>query len=111
MANRILLRQLRINVVCEVEYVSARFVGKGQVHDLSQKGLCIVGRHAANIGMRLSLSLHLPNEPELIQVALVSVHWFRGDQFGVRFERMTPKARERLCRFFLVEPSDLPLAS
>jgi hypothetical protein len=75
-----------------LHYLSADYVGKGVVTNLSQSGVRIQGEHAVEPGLCLALRIKLPNEGPTIEVERATVRWVEGYDFGMEFDRLSPLA-------------------
>ena len=80
----------RYSVDCPVYYMGASFLGKGLAVEVSREGWRIIGDHPVEVGMTLTLSLLLPDDPVPVKVEKASVRWVRGHTFGIKMLIMQP---------------------
>ena len=75
-------------------------MGDGNVVDLSNKGLRILGNMAVKAGLEMTLFLYLPDGRDPLFVLSAKVAWSKGHEFGVEILRLNVRERNRL-RYFL----------
>lgn len=66
----------------------AGFEGIGVVRNLSVRGALIETRTSVTTGDQVTLSVTLPNQPDLLEIPHVAVRWVRGPQVGVEFLKL-----------------------
>lgn len=83
--------------------------GEAEIIDLSKSGCAAESETPVEVGMRLELSLFLPDYDWKLHIEQSVVRWVHGQTFGLEFQNLRPVHRERLRR--LVEKfkdSELP---
>lgn len=76
----------------DLYYLSADYVGKGIVTNLSHSGVRIQGEHAVEPGLSLALRLKLTDDGPPVEVERATVRWVDGYDFGMEFDRLSPLA-------------------
>ena len=79
-------------------YLSAEYVGKGIVTNLSQTGIRIRGEHAVEPGLDLALRLTLSDNGPTIEIERATVRWVDGYDFGMEFDRLSPLAAAHITK-------------
>ena len=67
---------------CSVTYYAGSFVGHGMVWNLSLNGWKLSGDVPLRVGETCSLTVNLPNKPDLF-VAAAIVRWVQGQAYGL----------------------------
>lgn len=79
-------------------YLSEDFLGKGTVWDISSGGWRIQGDHQVQVGMLLTLRLHLQGPKPPLEVDQAIVQWVSGRDFGVQIKRIAYASAKKLER-------------
>ena len=77
-------------------YLSAEYVGKGIVTNLSRSGIRIQGEHAVEPGLDLALRLTLSDNGPTIEIERATVRWVDGYDFGMEFDHLSPSAAKHI---------------
>ena len=72
----------RFSVYGSVTYHAGLFQGQGTIWDLSLSGWKLSGDVPLQVGQTCSLTVNLPIEENIV-VAAATVHWVRGQEFGL----------------------------
>ena len=94
----------RFPLLCAVQYVGSTGAGEGVIEDVSLEGLRVTGNYAVQADTFLTLLLYLPDGSAPAKVPGASVRWVHGTEFGVKLPPLTGTIRQRLLRYFGVQP-------
>jgi len=75
------------------------FEGMGVVRNLSIRGALIETHMSLTTGDKLTLSVTLPNQPDLLEIPQAGVRWVRGPQVGVEFLKLPVDISRILMKF------------
>jgi hypothetical protein len=71
----------------------------GVVRNVSMRGALIETHAPLSTNDQLTLSVTLPNQPDLLEIPSVVVRWVRGHQTGVEFLRLDANTSLQLMKF------------
>ena len=71
----------------------------GVARNLSMRGAMSETHVAMTIGDKLTLSVTLPNRPDLVEIPQAEVRWARGNQLGVEFLKLDPTTSRELRNY------------
>src|SRR5687768_15058921 len=94
----------RFPLLCAVQYVGSTGAGEGVIEDVSLEGLRVTGNYVVQADTFLTLLLYLPDGSAPAKVAGASVRWVHGTEFGVKLPPLAGTIRQRLLRYFGVQP-------
>lgn len=89
----------RVPVSCFLYYLGEGLVGTGKVRDLSVKGWRIEGDKPVAVGMKLTLRVFLPDQPQAFDIEGVIVQWVKEREFGLEIVSMNAIAEARIHEF------------
>lgn len=72
------------------------FEGEGQLVDVSANGCRATSTVHLSVGMKLKLSIFLPDHNWPLRVDEAIVRWIAGENFGIEFTVLREAQRERL---------------
>lgn len=79
--------------------------GNGTAVDLSIKGCRVHSFIPVLAGIRMKLSIDVPDPKTSIEIDQAVVRWVAGQEFGVEFASITPEQFERLTKVIQQLPS------
>ena len=91
-------RHSRETVHCLMVYGNEEFVANGTVLDVTATGFRAEGPMPVHPGMRLNISVWLPEKPEGLHVEDATVLWVKGYEFGLTVPGVNPVAQELLTQ-------------
>lgn len=87
--------RFEVDVVATLQ-IASHFVA-GQVKDLSEGGVCVLGTSfALEVGEALALAFPLDGE---LVMARGTVRWVRGSKTGIEFSHIAPFDRQMIAAF------------
>ena len=86
----------RLSVQCPVYFSNDQRRGIGNLWNLSLDGCRIDGNLSVRHGMRFELLVMLPGKRASFIVQEARVMWTRGQEFGLRLEKLRPRDATRL---------------
>ena len=81
-------------------YVGKDSVGQACVLDLSMSSLHVLGTTPVRVGLTLAIRVSAP-EGSFVHISMVTVHWPRGYEFGLQFERLPEHERRQLLLWIM----------
>ena len=63
--------------------------------DVSLSGGAVAGDAPVSVGMTFTLQIYLPEEPTRLIIERVIVKWIKGSVFGVVFQTLPKRVKER----------------
>jgi hypothetical protein len=92
---------VRAPVECPVRFISEERSGdgsqrEGRLLDLSKTGCRIFSQHSPEQGSQITLILPLPDGMPPIRLIGTTVCHVRGNEFGAKFQPLTPEERRRV---------------
>ncbi|MGQ0667572.1 MAG: PilZ domain-containing protein [Nitrospiraceae bacterium] len=79
--------------------------GTGTAVDLSIRGCHIQSFVPVLSGIRIKLSIDIPDQKTVIEIDQAVVRWVRGQEFGLEFATIAPDQFERLTKVIQQFPS------
>jgi hypothetical protein len=79
--------------------------GTGTAVDLSIRGCHIQSFVPVLSGIRIKLSIEIPDQKAVIEIDQAVVRWVRGQEFGLEFATIAPDQFERLTKVIQQLPS------
>lgn len=86
----------RVPVQCAIQFRGASLFGSGMIMDLSEHGAKVVSGKGIELGMNLTVQIHLLPHALPVKVEVAAVRWVNGGQFGLEFISMQDSERSRL---------------
>lgn len=96
-----LQKSLRVGAACRLFFFGENdFEGEAQVLDLSVTGCRVKSGISLEMGMRLKLSIFLPDQhPWPVRVEEAAVRWCQDPTFGLEFLSIRPPQLQRVRHF------------
>lgn len=95
----------RVPVQCTLYYANDEVQGTGNLWNLSLDGCRVDGNIPVRPGMALSLFIMLPGKLVSIIVEQATVTWIRGQEFGLRLEKIQPRDAKRIEKYVIARIS------
>ena len=95
MSEFVLRKDQRLKFLIPVRYLKDGRILEGIMTDLSLTGGAIAGDAPVSVGMAFTLHVHLPEEPTRLVIERVMVKWIKRSVFGVVFQTLPKRVKER----------------
>lgn len=91
----VLRKDQRLKFLIPVKYLKDGRSHEGIMTDLSLTGGAIAGDAPVSVGMTFTLHVYLPEEPTRLVIERVMVKWIKRSVFGVVFQTLPKRVKER----------------